>query len=108
MIRRNSPNDNAANPMMGITIQTGERVIVWKGFDISTDETQDGIAFSKRMSDKMMLRSETLKGDEEDDSQAFSQKVSLAYDFSEMQSLSLEASEDDEEESVELRHKFRF
>ncbi|MFC1809793.1 hypothetical protein ACFL3D_06770, partial [Candidatus Omnitrophota bacterium] len=92
----------------GMKIQTSERVIVWRGWDIGADEDQEGIALSKQVSDKVTLNAATVKDDSDTDEQVFSQQVSLAYDFSDMQTLSLEATEDDDEELLELRHKFRF
>lgn len=96
------------NPLNGIVVQTSERVIVWRGFDIATDAEEDGIAFSKRMTDKLTLSAKTLKANAEKDAQPFSQSVSLDYDFGDLQTLSLEATEGDDEELVQLRHKFRF
>jgi hypothetical protein len=94
------------NILRAVSVQTSERLVVWKGWDVATDDGQDGVTLSKQVSDKVTFNAMTLKGGETGDAQ--SQQVGLAYDYNDAQSLSLEAADNEDEELVQLKHKWRF
>lgn len=96
------------NIFSNVAVQTGERVIIWRGWDVGTENNLNGVALSKHVTNNVILSAVTEKNDAQGEESYLSGNVNLTYDFGNAQALTLQAAEDDDEEIVALKHKMRF
>ncbi len=96
------------NIFNNVAIQTSERLVIWKGWDIGSDRDHAGFAVSKKIADQVMLNVHTGQTTNDNDEYNLRSEVKLEYALNSISTLSAEAVEENDEGTFNLRHTTRF
>ena len=96
------------NIFSNLSIQTSERLVIWRGWDVGPSEDGTEVLLKKKISDNVMLNAATGRTKDDTNDSSLDSSVKLEYDLGGVSTLSLEANDNEKGESVNLRHKIRF
>lgn len=97
------------NVFHDLLLESSEKLILWRGWDLSKNEIDDKISLKKSLSDNVNFNVEgAFRSDEQDDRTQRESEVSLEYNYQNDQSIRISFEEDVEDEIISLKHQIRF
>jgi len=92
-----------------VVLESGEKIILWRGWDLSKSIGGDTFSLKRKVTDTINLNVEgAFRSDDFEDSSSGEGAVSLEYKYEDDQSISLSFEEEESDEAVTLKHTLTF